>query len=63
MKGLCQKALQRVLDLMLEECCCSIGPVGLQSLLLLGSEILTWDTATARASMKPHSSGSSDLQL
>lgn len=58
-----QKALQSVLDLMLDEHCCSIGPVGLHSLLLFGSEILTCEIATERASTKPHSSVSSGLQL
>lgn len=47
---------------MLDEHCCSIGPVGLHSLVLFGSEILTCETAVASASTKPQSS-CSDLQL
>lgn len=60
-----QNALQRLLAFMLDEHCCSIGrPLGPHSLLLFGSEILTWETAVASASTKPQSSwSSSDLQL
>jgi hypothetical protein len=58
-----QNALHRLLAVMLDEHCCSIGPVGPHNLLLFGSDILTWEIATASASTKPHSSCSSDLQL
>lgn len=58
-----QNALQRLLAFMLDEHCCSIGPVGLHNLLLFGSEILTRETAVASASTKPQSSRFADLQL
>lgn len=58
-----QNALQRLLACMLDEPCCSIGPVEPHSLLLFGPEILTCEIAVARASTKQKSSGSSDLQL
>lgn len=38
-----------------------MGLVGTHNRLLLGSEILTWEIATASASTKPESSGSSEL--
>lgn len=44
----------------LEECCCSMGLlVGLQTLLLFGSEILTLEIATTSTSTTPLSSSSS----
>lgn len=58
-----QKALQRLLAVKLDEHCSSIGPGGLQSRLLFGSDILTWEIATASTSTTPFSSSSSDLQL
>ena len=58
-----QNALHRLLAEMLDEHCCSIGPVGPHNLLLFGSNILKWEIATARASTKPHSPCSSDMQL
>ena len=48
---------------MLEELCCSIGPVGTHSLLLFGSDILTCEIAVARASTRKQSSSSSPLAL
>lgn len=58
-----QNALQRLLAFMLDERCCSIGPVGPHNLLLFGSEIVTRETAVASASTNPQSSRSADLQL
>lgn len=61
----CQKARQRVLVVVkLEECCCSMGLcVGLQILLLFGSEILTLEIATTSTSTTPLSSSSSSSVL
>lgn len=58
-----QNALQRLLAFMLEELCCSIGPVGTHSLLLFGSEILTCEIAVASASTRKQSSTSSPSAL
>jgi hypothetical protein len=57
-----QNAVQRLLILMLEEHSCRIGLVGQHNLLLFGSDILTRDIATVRASTNPQSC-SSNLDL
>jgi hypothetical protein len=57
-----QNAVQRLLTFISEEHSCLIGLLGLQSLLLFGSDILTREIATPRASTNPHSC-SSDLLL
>ena len=57
-----QNAVQRLLTFMLDEYCCWIGLLGLQSVLLFGSDILTCEIATARASINPQSCFS-DLPL
>ena len=54
-----QNALQRLLDVTLDEHCSRIGLVGPHNLLLFGSEIVTCEIATASASTKPQSSCSS----
>lgn len=51
-----QNALQRLLEVTLDEHCSRIGLVGPHNLLLFGSEIVTREIATASASTKPPSS-------
>lgn len=51
-----QNALQRLLEVTLDEHCSRIGLVGPHNLLLFGSEIVTCEIATASASTKPQSS-------